>query len=185
MMPFADLAAPLRAELMASYEAGELDPDGVQMVKGGAASDGLGLGYGKDISLPWDELLGGFDCSETMDEIDPESAEAVGQAAMRFLMSPDGGPFYDESWNHALGESANSGFDLSRMLSIGTHEQTLNAAQGLAAAALVQHDDRIKSAKVTLTLRTAREFDVLVYLILNSGEEYSNVMVLTIGSEPK
>lgn len=183
MMDFETLAAPFRAELMASYDAGELDPDGVQMIRGGGVTGALG--YGTDISLPWDDLLGGFDCSETMSEIDPDSPEAVGQAAMRFLMSPDGGPFYDEDWNHALGESANSGFDLSRMLSVGTHERTLDAAQGLAAAALTQHDDRIRSAKVTLTRRSGREFDVLVYLVLNSGEEYSNIMQLTTGSEPK
>ena len=164
-----DLLTPA---LLAEYEAGGYEPDGIALTKGTQVENiPEALGYGRDLSCA-------YDCDEYMSEVDPMSVQAVGESLIRRLSTPHGRVINDPELLIAVGEDPDYGYNLANMLHIGMSKVEIMAKQDLAAAECLK-DDRVQNATVTITQVAGNQFSVHLYAVLKTGEVYSQILPLT------
>ena len=157
------------AEVVAEYAAGGLEPDGVGLAMGVTVANTPGaLGWGRDWSCT-------DDVDENFSEVDPMSPEAVGQAIERMLSTPQGKLIANEELLLAVGEDPDHGYNLHQLLHVGITPLQLMAHQDLAAAA-IKTDDRVATARVTISRRGGNAFEVLIDVELTSGVAFSRIM---------
>lgn len=91
------------------------------------------LGYGSDLSCV-------LDLTPTLEDVDPLSRRAVGEAILRRLVTPRGGLLDDPAY----------GFDLRGMLNRGVTQDALRSTADQARGEALK-DDRVADADVTLS----------------------------------
>lgn len=174
-MTFDEIYTGFEAELLAQYAEGGYEPDGIGLATGVRAdNDPLQLGFGRDLSCV-------TDCTPEMAEVDPYSAQAVGEALARLLSTPQGGIISDPTLLTAVGEDPHYGFDLAGMLHVDTDELRLRAYQDLATAAC-QRDERVQSVTVTIDRVGPDGLNVFVYGVTKTGVTFEKVLPLTTAS---
>lgn len=172
MTALSDAIDAAAEETVSEYLAGGLEPDGIALSLGFRSN--ANLGYGTD-------LLCREDCTANMDEVDPESPEAVASDLFRRLSTTKGKILNDPEAIVAVGEDPHYGYALASLLNEGSTAAEVAAHADLAAAEC-RRDDRLKACTVELTKRGS-EWDVLVTFELKVGGVYSNVFRLTKASD--
>lgn len=110
------------------------------------------LGYGRDLSCT-------RDLTETLDEVDPFSIQAIQEAAIRRLKTrrgelPDGG----------LPEDLEYGWSVLSLLSRGLTPAEVRDAAGEIQSELTK-DDRVASATVTLVQKSLKELSISIEIV--------------------
>jgi hypothetical protein len=172
-MTILDDVTALGAAMVAEYEAGGYEPDGVGLEKGNPTpNDPRSLGWGSTVWCM-------DDVDENWTEVDPNSTAAVEADIYRFLTTPTGGILTDPEILQSVGEDPNYGYPLVNILSQDLSALQVAAHTDLARVALVKSDDRLSTCSITLTQRADSTFDLLVYGELKTGESYRSIIPLS------
>jgi phage baseplate assembly protein W len=161
------------AEVVAEYQAGGYEPDGVGLALGTTVENTpAALGWGRDLSCV-------DDCDEHFTEVDPMSPQAVGESIERLLSTTHGKLIADEELLLAVGEDPDYGYNLHQLLHVGVTPLQIRAHADLAAAAIKDNDDRVASATVSITQRgNGNTFDVVIDATLINGVAFSRIMTI-------
>jgi hypothetical protein len=126
------------------------------------------LGYGVDLSCV-------NDLTATLEEVDPNSPRAVGEAVLRRYITPRGGVVDDLSYGYDVRALCNRGIPLKDipLIAASMRSEALKDDRVLEALAELRFSltERSLSVKLTLTLVSTGETFALVFFVTGDGVE--------------